>query len=65
MANDAMQQQQTHQIQQYKNHIQTHTARKRILLVSSEDDVNLALKMALEEEEQDGDKSYIKHCWRG
>ena len=55
-----MQQQQTHQIQQYKNHIQTYTARKRILLVSSEDDVNLALKMALEEEEQDDDKGCFK-----
>ena len=66
MANDAMQQQQTQQMQQHKkNHIQTYTAKtvaKRILLVSSEDDVNLALKMALEEEqEQDDDyKSSFK-----
>jgi CheY-like chemotaxis protein len=60
MANDAMQQQQTQQMQRYKNHIQTYTARKRILLVSSEDDVNLALKMALEEEEQDDDKGCFK-----
>jgi CheY-like chemotaxis protein len=67
MANDTMQQQQTQQMQQQhkKNHIQTYTAKtvaKRILLVSSEDDVNLALKMALEEEqEQDDDyKSSFK-----
>ena len=67
MTNDRMQQQQTQQMQQQhkKNHIQTYTAKtvaKRILLVSSEDDVNLALKMALEEEqEQDDDyKSSFK-----
>ena len=45
-------------MQQYnKNHIQTHTATKRILIVNSEDDVNLALKLALEEEEG---RSYFK-----
>jgi len=67
MTNDRMQQQQTQQMQQQnkKNHIQTYIAKtvaKRILLVSSEDDVNLALKMALEEEqEQDDDyKSSFK-----
>jgi CheY-like chemotaxis protein len=67
MANDTMQQQQTQQMQQQhkNNHILTYTAKtvaKRILLVSSEDDVNLALKMALEEEqEQDDDyKSSFK-----
>jgi CheY-like chemotaxis protein len=66
MANDTMQQQQTQQMQQQhkKNHIQTYTAKtvaKRILLVSSEDDVNLALKMALEEEQEDDDyKSSFK-----
>jgi CheY-like chemotaxis protein len=68
MRNDMMQQQkqQTQQMQQQykKNHIQTrsiaNTVTKRILLVSSEDDVNLALKMALEEEQDDDDKSCFK-----
>ena len=41
---------QQHMQQYNKNHIQTHTATKRILIVNSEDDVNLALKLALEEE---------------
>src|SRR5919197_2671490 len=37
--------------QQYKSNIQTHiAATKRILIVNSEDDINLALKLALEEE---------------
>jgi two-component system alkaline phosphatase synthesis response regulator PhoP len=67
--NDMMQQQQqkqkTQQMQQYKkNHIQTRstakTVAKRILLVSSEDDVNLALKLALEKEQDDDDKSCFK-----
>ena len=59
MGNDMMQQQQQtqHMQQEYnKNHVQTHrtvkTVAKRILLVSSEDDVNLALKLALEEENE-------------
>jgi CheY-like chemotaxis protein len=69
MGNDMMQQQQQQQQQQQtqhmqqqeynKNHIQTHstakTITKRILLVSSEDDVNLALKLALEEGEREQD----------
>src|ERR671930_616085 len=39
------------QMQQYKNNIQTHIrVTKKILIVNSEDDVNLALKLALEEE---------------
>ena len=39
------------QMQQYKNNIQTHIrVTKRILIVNSEDDVNLALELALEEE---------------
>ena len=63
MTNDRMQQQQTQQMQQQnkKNHIQTYIAKtvaKRILLVSSEDDVNLALKMALEEEQEQDDDDY-------
>jgi len=38
-------------MQQYKNIIQTHIrVTKRILIVNSEDDVNLALELALEEE---------------
>jgi CheY-like chemotaxis protein len=74
MGNDMMQQQQQqqqqtqHMQQEYnKNHVQTHstakTVAKRILLVSSEDDVNLALKLALEEgerEQDDKDKSSFK-----
>jgi CheY-like chemotaxis protein len=66
MGNDMVQQQkqQTQQMQQQykKNHIQTgstaKTVTKRILLVSSEDDVNLALKMALEEEQEQDDDDY-------
>jgi DNA-binding response OmpR family regulator len=39
------------QMQQYKSNTQTHIrVKKRILIVNSEDDVNLALKLALEEE---------------
>jgi CheY-like chemotaxis protein len=63
MGNDMIrQQQQTQQmLQQYKkNHIQTRTAKtvtKRILLVSPEDDVNLALTLALEKELGDADKT--------
>ena len=70
IGNDMIQQQQqqkTQQMQQYKkNHIQTYstakTVAKRILLVSSEDDVNLALKLALEKEREqdDDDKSCFK-----
>jgi CheY-like chemotaxis protein len=73
MGNDMMQQQQQqqqtqHMQQEYnKNHVQTHrtvkTVAKRILLVSSEDDVNLALKLALEEggrEQDDEGKSSFK-----
>ena len=65
MTNDRMQQQQTQQMQQQykKNHIQTGSTAakavtKRILLVNSEDDVNLALKMALEEEQEQDDDDY-------
>jgi two-component system alkaline phosphatase synthesis response regulator PhoP len=47
-----------------KNHVQTDstakTVAKRILLGSSEDDVNLALKLGLEEEAQNGDRSCFK-----
>jgi CheY-like chemotaxis protein len=39
------------QVQQYKNQADTHKAIKRILVVSPEDDVNLALKSALEQVE--------------
>ena len=68
MGNDMMEQQkqQTQQMQQEynKNHVQTgntaKTITKRILLVSSEDDVNLALKVALEEEQDDDDRSCFK-----
>jgi CheY-like chemotaxis protein len=74
MGNDMMQQQQQQQQTQHmqqqeynKNHEQTHstakTVAKRILVVSSEDDVNLALKLALEEgerEKDDKDKSSFK-----
>ena len=41
------------QVQQYKNQIQTDKAIKRILIISPEDDVNLALKAALEQVEAD------------
>lgn len=37
------------QVQQYKNQADTYKAIKRILVVSPEDDVNLALKSALEQ----------------
>jgi CheY-like chemotaxis protein len=39
------------QVQQYKNQADTYKAIKRILVVSPEDDVNLALKSALEQVE--------------
>jgi hypothetical protein len=39
------------QVQQYKNQTDTDKAIKRILVVSPEDDVNLALKSALEQVE--------------
>ena len=39
------------QVQQYKNQADTDKAMKRILVVSPEDDVNLALKTALEQVE--------------
>jgi two-component SAPR family response regulator len=58
MGNDIMQQQQ--QMQRYeKIHVQKRAATKRILIVSYEEDDNLALKMALGEE-QDDDKSCFK-----
>jgi two-component SAPR family response regulator len=57
MGNETMQQQ---QMEQYKKYIQTNIAIKRILIVTSEDDVNLALKVALEEGERDQDKSCFK-----
>jgi CheY-like chemotaxis protein len=66
MGNDMIrQQQQTQQMQQQykKNHIQTRTAKtvtKRILLVSPDNDVNLALTLALEKEQGDDDKSPFK-----
>jgi CheY-like chemotaxis protein len=41
------------QVQQYKNQTQIDKAIKRILIISPEDDVNLALKTALEEVEGD------------
>jgi CheY-like chemotaxis protein len=41
------------QVQQYKNQIQTDKTIKRILIISPEDDVNLALKTALEQVEGD------------
>jgi CheY-like chemotaxis protein len=41
------------QVQQYKNQIHTDKAIKRILIISPEDDVNLALKTALEQVEGD------------
>ena len=41
------------QVQQYKNQADTDKALKRILIVSPEDDVNLALKTALEQVEGD------------
>jgi CheY-like chemotaxis protein len=41
------------QVQQYKDQIHTDKAIKRILIISPEDDVNLALKTALEQVEGD------------
>ena len=41
------------QVQQYKDQIHTDKAIKRILIISPEDDVNLALKTALEQVECD------------
>ena len=43
--------------QQYKNQIHTDKAIKRILIISPEDDVNLALKTALEQVEGDATSS--------
>ena len=57
MGKETMQQQ---QMKQYKKYIQTNIAIKRILIVNSEDDVNLALKVALEEGERDQDTSCFK-----
>ena len=45
------------QVQQYKNQIHTDKAIKRILIISQEDDVNLALKTALEQVEGDATSS--------
>ena len=45
------------QVQQYKNQIHTDKAIKRILIISPEDDVNLALKTALEQVEGDATSS--------
>ena len=44
--------------QQYKNHTQIDKAIKRILIISPEDDVNLALKTALEQVEGKASGSY-------
>ncbi|HEY6884516.1 MAG TPA: response regulator [Nitrososphaeraceae archaeon] len=47
------------QLQQYNNQTQIDKAiKKRILIISPEDDVNLALKTALEEVEDDAGGSY-------
>ena len=45
------------QLQQYKNQIHTDKAVKRILIISPDDDVNLALKTALEQVEGDATSS--------
>jgi hypothetical protein len=45
------------QVQQYKNQIHIDKAIKRILIISPEDDVNLALKTALEQVEGDANDS--------
>jgi CheY-like chemotaxis protein len=45
------------QVQQYNNQIHTDKAVKRILIISPEDDVNLALKTALEQIEGDATSS--------
>ncbi|HEY6882683.1 MAG TPA: response regulator [Nitrososphaeraceae archaeon] len=45
------------QLQQYNNQTQIDKAIKRILIISPEDDVNLALKTALEEVEGDASSS--------
>jgi CheY-like chemotaxis protein len=50
------------QVQQYKNQIHTDKAIKRILVVSPEDDVNLALKSALEQVE--GNAGGISYYFR-
>ena len=46
------------QLQQYNNQTQIDKAIKRILIISPEDDVNLALKTALEEVEGDAGGGY-------
>jgi CheY-like chemotaxis protein len=46
------------QLQQYNNQTQIDKAIKRILIISPEDDVNLALKTALEQAEDDADGGY-------
>ena len=46
------------QVQQYNNQIHTDKAIKRILIISPEDDVNLALKTALEQVEGKASGSY-------
>ena len=46
------------QVQQYKDHTQIDKAIKRILIISPEDDVNLALKTALEQGEGKASGSY-------
>ena len=45
------------QAQQYKNQIHTDKAIKKILIISPEDDVNLAFKTALEQVEGDATSS--------
>jgi CheY-like chemotaxis protein len=45
------------QVQQYKNQIHTDKAIKKILIISPEDDVNLAFKTALEQVEGDATSS--------
>ena len=52
--------------QQYKNQIHTDKAIKRILIISPEDDVNLALKTALEQVEggdADGGYNFRVECF--
>ena len=54
------------QVQQYKNQADTDKAIKRILVVSPEDDVNLALKTALEQVEgnaSDGSYYFRVDCF--
>jgi CheY-like chemotaxis protein len=50
--------------QQYKNQTQIDKAIKRILIISPEDDVNLALKTALEEVEGDATSSSSSYDFR-